>query len=170
MGKKTTRYARKHRLQGSPYTYTTAHVLAASPTDPMPLAARTHHLSVMWQGLAALETAPEPSNEDWRVCSDALNVMETMVREGLCQDERGLITDGIEALAMAFKRKVTTGGAIRLSGQGIQTVRAVLEDYAAVLEQIPHQQAVLMHMKTERRIRGYLTGKRRPPDVELIAA
>ena len=169
MTRKTTTYARKKRQQGSPYTYGPADVLAASPTSPMPATTRTHHLSVMWQGLAALETAPRPSNEDWRVCSDALNVLETMVTEGLCRDDRGLITDGIEALALAFKRSLF-GGPIRLSGQGIQTVRALLEDYAEVLEHIPHQHAVLMHLKTERRIRQVLTGKKRPPDVEVIAA
>lgn len=169
MTRKTTRYARNKRAQGSPYTYGPADVLAASATAPMPKATRTHHLNVMWQGLAAIETAAAPSNEDWRVCSDAVNYMETMVRSGLCLDERGLIADAIAALAQAFKRKVA-GGVIRLNGQGIQAVRAVLEDYAEVLATIPHQHAVLAHMQTERRVRQYLTGKRRPPDVELIAA
>ena len=170
MSRKTTRHGRKIQRQGAPYTYTMAHVLAASADEPMPQASRTHHLSVIWQGLASIETAPHPTNEDWRVCSDAVNYMETLVRGGVCQDASGLITDAIEALALAFKRSLQAGGTIRLSGQGIQTVRAVLEDYASVLETIPHRKAVLAHMKTERRVREYLTGKRRPPDVELIAA
>lgn len=170
MSRKTTTHARKLARQGAPYTYNTAHVLAASATEPMPLASRTHQLSAMWQGLAAIETAALPTNEDWRVCSDAVNYMETLVREGICQDNNGLITDAIEALALAFKRKLQTGGPIRLSGKGIQTVRAVLEDYASMLDQLPHQTAVLCHMKTERRIRQVLTGKRRPHDLEVIAA
>jgi hypothetical protein len=152
------------------YTYTWAHVLMASPTEPMPESTRTHHLSKIWQGLAAIETAPTPSTEDWRMCSDALNNLETLVRGGVCEDSCGLISDAIDALAIAFKRSLQTGGPIRLTGQGIQTVRAVLEDYAAALEVIPHRKAVLAHMKTERRVREYLTGKRRPPDMELIAA
>lgn len=170
MTKKTTAFARKKRRQGSPFTYGPWDVLAASATEPMPEHIRTHHLSLMWQGLSALETAPDPSTEDWRVCSDAVNYMETLVEQGTCQDERGLIADAINEMAQAFKRKLSGAGPIRLSGKGIQTVRGVLEDYAQVLEQIPHQLAVLTHMKTKRRIRQILHGKRKPHDVELIAA
>lgn len=170
MGKKTTRYARKKRQQGAGYTYGPWNVLAASATEPMPAHLRTHHLSVMWEGLAGLETAPEPSTDDWRVCSDAVNYMETLVEQGTCQDERGLIQDAVTEMALAFKRKIEGRGPIRLSGQGIQTVRAVLEDYAAVLEAIPHAQAVLAHMKTERRIREIWRGKRKAHDLEVIAA
>ena len=161
---------KKPHTKAQAYTYNWAHVLMASPTEPMPEATRTHHLSKIWQALASIEAAPHPTNEDWRLCSDAVNYMETLVRGGVCQDASGLITDAIEALALAFKRSLQAGGTIRLSGQGIQIVRAVLEDYARVLETIPNRQAVLTHMKTERRVREYLTGKRRPPDVELIAA
>ncbi len=170
MTKKTTRYARKKQRQGSPYTYGPWDVLAASATEPMPAHIRTHYLSVMWQGLAALETAHDPSSEDWRVCSDAVNYMETLVEQGTCQDDRGLIADAITEMANAFKRKLSGAGPIRLSGHGIQTVRGVLEDYACVLEQIPHRLAVLTHMKTERRVRQILHGKRKPHDVEVIAA
>lgn len=168
MSRKTTPHARKLARQGTPYTYTTAHVLAASATEPMPQASRTHHLSVIWQGLAAIETATRPTDKDWCACSDAVNDMQQLVREGLCQDGSGLIDDAIEALATALKRSLKTGAAIRLDGQGIQTVRAVLEDYASALDALPHRTAVLCHMKTERRIREVLTGKRRPPDVEVI--
>ena len=168
--KKTTSHGRKLKRQGAPYTYTIAHVLAASATEPMPLPSRTHHITVMWQGLASIESAPAPTDDDWRVCSDAVNYMETLVSERVCMDGSGLIADAIEALALAYKRKLQTGAAIRLSGNGIQTVRAVLEDYASVLDTIPHRTAVLCHMKTERRIRQILTGQRRPHDVELIAA
>jgi hypothetical protein len=168
MGKKTTRYTARRKHQGPAPTYTHADVLAASATDQMPPSSRTHHLTVMWDGLASIESAPWPSVNDWRVCSDAVNFMETLVETGHCEDERGLIHEAVTALAKAAKRNIK-GHPIRLDGAGIQAVRSALEDYAAVLDTISHQQAVLCHMRTERRIRGILIGKRRPHDVEIVS-
>jgi uncharacterized protein YyaL (SSP411 family) len=116
------------------YTYNAIDILLASPTDPTPIEKRTHQLSRMWQGLAALETAPQPTANDWRVCSDAANLLETLVTMGECQDSSGLLHDAITALAVAGARHLEEGKPIRLTGQGMQSVRAVLEDYAEVLE------------------------------------
>jgi uncharacterized protein YyaL (SSP411 family) len=149
------------------YTYNAIDILLASPTDPMPADKRRHQLNRMWQGLAALETAPEPSTDDWRVCSDAVNLLETLVEMGVCQDSSGLLMDAVTALAQAGQR-YKKGHALRLTGQGMQSVRAVLEDYAEVLEQIPHRTALDAHRRTERRIHEISTGKKKPHDVEVM--
>lgn len=149
------------------YTYSALDILMASPTEPTPADKRLHQLSRMWQGLAALETAPSPSTDDWRVCSDAVNLLETLVDMGVCQDGSGLLMDAITALAKAGQRHIK-GQPLRLSGQGMQAVRAVLEDYAAVLEQIPHRTALEAHRRTERRIHEISSGRRRPHDVEVM--
>lgn len=149
------------------YKYTALDILLASPTDPTPAGKRTHQLSRMWQGLAALETAPAPKADDWRVCSDAVNLLETLVDMGVCDDSSGLLLDAITALAMAGRRRLQ-GQALRLSGQGMQAVRAVLEDYASVLDQIPHRTALEAHRATERRIHQIATGKAKPHDVEVV--
>jgi len=149
------------------YTYTALDVLLASPTDPTPIDKRTHQLSRMWQGLAALETAPDPTSDDWRVCSDAVNLLETMVDMRVCEDSSGLLMDAVTAMAQAAKRNMK-GQTLRLSGQGMQAVRAVLEDYAAVLEQIPHRTALDAHRRTERRIHEISSGRRKPHDVEVM--
>lgn len=159
---------RSHRRRSAP-TYGLLHVMFASPTEPMPLAKRTHQLTRMWEGLAALERAPAPTTEDWRLCSDALNLMETLVRSmGVAEDASGLLDDAMRALAGAGRRHVG-GMALRLDAPGIQAVRAVLEDYAELLEQLPERTVLEAHRLTEKRIREILAGRRRPHDMEVIA-
>ena len=157
-------------------SYTLWHELMASPTEPLPLEWRTHHLTRMWQGLVALETAPAPNADDWRVCSDAVNMLETLVKRGpwmACDGslveiaDNGLLDDAIAALAMAARRH-RAGGSIRLDGAGIRAVRAVLEDYAMVLETLPARSMVLCHRLTEQRIADILAGRKLPHDVEVM--
>lgn len=158
--------SRRHKHR---YTYTLLDVLRASPTQPMPAAIRDSQLTRMWGGLASLERDPQPTSNDWRLCSDAVNLMESLVTMGVCEDGSGLLSDAVEALALAGSRHVDHGQPIRLSGAGMQAVRAVLEDYASALEQIPHRTAVEAHRLTERRVREILTGKPQPHDVKVMA-
>lgn len=149
------------------YRYSLWDVLHASPTEPMSPAARLHQLTRMYEGLHALETAPQPSTDDWRVCSDAVNLMETLVEMGAVQDASGLLMDAITALANAGRRH-QEGHAIRLDAPGINAVRAVLEDYASVLEQAPARTMIQAHRLTEKRIHDILLGRKRPHDVEIM--
>jgi uncharacterized protein YyaL (SSP411 family) len=148
-------------------TYTLLDEMTASPTQPLPEATRTHQLTRMWSGLAAIEKSPAPTADDWRVCSDAVNLMETLVDMYVVQDNSGLLQDAITALALSGKRHMT-GTAIRLDAQGIQAIRAVLEDYASVIEQVSARTMIHCHRLTERRIREILSGKKRPHDIEII--
>lgn len=158
---------RRHRRRPAP-TYGLLDVLMADLAEPMPLAKRTHQLTRMWEGLAAIETAPAPTTEDWRVCSDAVNILETLVRTlAVAEDSQGLLDDAIAALAAAGKR-YTSGQALRLDARGITAVRAVLEDYAELLEQLPARIVIDAHRRTEQRIREILAGKRQAHDVEVM--
>ena len=159
---------RKPRRTVHVYTYGMLDELMASATEPMPLDKRTHQLSRMWQGLAAIEHAPKPTAEDWRVCSDAVNLLETLVRDmRVAEDSQGLLMDAITALDMAGRRHFANG-TIRLDGPGIHAVRSVLEDYAALLEALPARTVVRAHRLTERRIHQIHTGKSKPHDVEVM--
>lgn len=149
------------------YTYSALDVLMASATEPMPKANRLHQLTRMYCGLHAIETAPEPTTDDWRVCSDAVNLMETLVEMRVVEDSSGLLMEAITALAMAGKRH-RAGGHIRLDAPGIKAVRAVLEDYAAVLEQAPARTMMQAHRRTEKRIHDILAGRKRPHDCEVM--
>ena len=142
--------------------------LMASPSEPLPLAHRTHQLTRMWQALASIERSDRPTTEDWRVCSDGVNLMETLVLQGVVNDADGLIMDGVTALAMAGRRHVE-GGNIRLDAAGVTAIRAVLEDYATIIASVSARTMIKCHRATEKRVREILAGKRKPHDVEIMA-
>jgi mRNA-degrading endonuclease YafQ of YafQ-DinJ toxin-antitoxin module len=149
--------------------YTIMDELMASPTEPLPLEYRTHQLTRMYEGLAAMEKGASPTTDDWRVVSDAVNLMETLIEAmKVCEDTSGLLMDAITALAMAGRRNLA-GGAIRLDGAGIHAVRAILEDYAALLDVLPARTMIRCHRLTEKRLHDLLDGKRKPHDVEITA-
>lgn len=161
--------AGKKRPAQRPKRYTIIDEMMASPTDPLPLAWKTYQLTRMYEGLNAMEQAPSPTTDDWRVVSDAVNLMETLIETmQVCEDSSGLLMDAITALAMAGRRN-TAGGAIRLDGAGIQAVRAILADYAALLDVLPARTMIRCHRLTEKRLHELLDGKRKPHDVEVTA-
>lgn len=157
--------ARKTKWQPV-YTYTVWDVLLASPTEPMAEDWRRHQLSRMHGGLLAMETAPKPTTDDWCVCSDAVNLMETLVAMGQVEDTSGLLADAVAALAKAGMRS-KAGQALRLDAPGIQAIRSVLEDYAMVLEALPERVMMQAHRQTERRIYEIVGGKAKPHDVRV---
>lgn len=166
------------RNRFAPKTYTLVDELLASPRAPLPDKSRMHQLTVMWQGLAAMETGANPTNNDWRVVSDAVNLMETFVNNGPwpdctgalydIPDPTGLLNDAVKALALAGQRK-WAGGALRLDGPGIQAARAVLENYADLLDVLPHRTVVRCHRMTERRMLKIMHGIKQAHDVEVMA-
>jgi hypothetical protein len=159
------------------YRYTLFDVMLASPSEPLAEHLQRHQLTRMHGGLEAMEKAPAPTTDDWRVVSDAVNIMETLVNNGPWQDcdgdpveitdASGLLQDAVTAMAMAGKRH-KSGGNIRLDGAGIQAVRAVLEDYRDLLEMLPARTMIKAHRETERRIHEILAGKKKPHDVEIM--
>ena len=145
-------------------TYTMLDSMIASPTEPMNEKQRRHQLTRMWSGLAALETSAEPTRDDWAVCSDAVNLMETLILTNKVEDGGNLLMDAITALAQAGQRSFA-GKPIRLDGAGIQAVRAILEDYSMVLESLPARTMIHCHRLTEQRLQGILKGRKQAHDV-----
>ena len=160
---------KKRRQPAYTRHYTLMHEISASPTQPLPAEWQRTQLTSMWDGLRDLEQHPAPDTSAWRVCSDAVNLMETLIEQGEVQDPRGLLMDAITALAEAGKRH-RQGKSLRLSGAGMQAVRAVLEDYAEVIAALPARTMIRAHRLTEKRLHEILAGKRLPHDVEVIAA
>jgi uncharacterized protein YyaL (SSP411 family) len=149
--------------------YTLMHEITASPTEPLPQTWRTNQLTKMWQGLHELETAESPSTDAWRLCSDAVNLMETLIKENVLQDDGNLLMDAITALAEAGKRNLQ-GKPLRLSGSGMQAVRAILEDYAAAIDVLSARTMIRAHRLTERRLIDIMQGRKMAHDVEIIFA
>lgn len=128
--------------------YTNLDLLLASPVNPLPEKDRINYLTRIYEALHSLETAESPAKEDWQLCTDAVNIMETLVDMQACLDEDGLIQDAADALARAGKRFVESGK-IRLDGQGISAVRGVIQDYSMCLESFPARTMIEAHQKTE---------------------
>ena len=148
--------------------YSLIQEMMASPTEPLPQAQRTHQLPVMWEGLVSLESGEKPSTNDWRVCSDAINLLETLIEMGLVEDRNGLLNEGVTEMAMARKR-YRQGKPLRLSGTGIFAVRSLLEDYAEVINLLPARSMVRAHRLTEARLHDIIAGRKRPHDVEVMS-
>jgi len=151
-------------------TYGLLDTLFASPDAPMPAEKRRHQLTRMYGGLHALETAAQPTPDDWRVVSDAVNLMETLVTDmRVCEDTSGLLADAVGALALAGARHLETGAPIRLNGQDIHTIRAVLADYAELLHTLSARTMTECHRRTERRVADIHAGRTRPHDVQVVS-
>lgn len=160
------------------YTYTLLDEMMASPTELLSQERRTYQLDRMKAGLKAIETGELPVAHDWRVCSDAVNIMETLVTGGTWKDCDGddvqitdadrLIPDAIAGLAMAGKRKLD-GGHIRLDGPGIKAIRAILEDYETMLESLSARSIIRAHRLTERRLQEILRGRGHKTDITVMA-
>ena len=167
--------------------YSVLDELMASDSQPLPEEKRTHQLSRMHKGLEDMMHAPTPSADSWRVLSDAVNLLETLVLEGEApqrdaagrivashwrgcdgepvevRDSSGLLLDAITALAHAGNRMLH-GKPLRLDGPGLVAVRAVLEDYQAALECLPARTMIRCHRKTAARVRKALNRIGHLPD------
>lgn len=161
-------------------TYTLLQEMTASTTQPMPVDFQRHQLTRMWSGLANLETAANPTNDDWRVVSDAVNLMETLVNFGPWQDldgdpceikdERGLLPDALAGLAIAGARHLQDNKPLRLDGWAIVPIRSLLEDYRDILAALPHRTMIRVHRITEREARAALAGNKTNKNHTVIAA
>jgi hypothetical protein len=149
-------------------TYSMLDVMMSSPERPMKESARDHQLTRMWSGLAALETAVTPTQQDWIAVSDAVNMMETLVEMGFAEDKDNLIEEAVLILKATAER-YKNGNQLRLTGAGIQLLRGILEDYAELTKQIDERTMVHCHRKTEMRIQDILHGRAKPKDVRLTA-
>lgn len=175
MSRTKPRRARKHAPRN---VYNLLDVLAASPTQPMRPERARHQLTRMLEGITALQKDAAPSTDDWRLCADAVNLLETLVMHGPwpdadgdlveVQDASGLLQDAIAAMAEAGKRTLA-GQPLRLSGPGLQAVRAVIADWTAMVSTLPERTIIRCHIATERRLRAIYTGKGLPHDVEVVA-
>lgn len=158
--------------------YSLMHELLASDTQPMPAATQRHQITRMADALTEMMTAPNPGREAWRVLSDAVNLLETLMLCGEAPvkdasgktvgshwrgcdgdpveiaDTSGLLQDAIAAMHRAGDR-LAQGKPMRLDGPGLAAVRAVLEDYQTALEALPARTMVRCHRNTEKRMHKF---------------
>lgn len=71
-------------------------------------------------------------------------------------------------MALAGARHLQGGAPIRLDGRGIAAVRAVLSDYAEMLQTLSERTMTECHRLTERRIYQIQAGQRQAHDIEIM--
>lgn len=128
------------------------HVMLASPDKPMQPSRYRHQLTRMHLAMASITSGESPTDEDWRLIADAVNLVETLVLQGVAQDESCLLHDAITAMAEAFYRADQDSARMRLTGPGLAAIRAVLADWGTCLEQLPERTVIEAHIATDRRI------------------
>lgn len=158
--------------------YTLIDEMLASATELLEADKRARNITAMRDAFWRILHAPMPGTDDWRLCSDAVNMVETFVTRKTwlgcdgqpidVEDSSGLLADAITALAMAGMRH-KKGGHIRLDAAGIAAVRAILDDYETILSTLPARAVIACHRATEKRIHEILRGKRQPHDVEIMS-
>lgn len=149
-------------------TYTLMDEIMSSPTVPISEDRRTYQLTLLYQALAALKLDPQPTKYDWQVCSDCVNLMETLILEmKVCQDQDNLLNDATMALVRAGKRK-KDGNNIRLDAEGIKALQALFEDYAELVAILPERVMVKCFRLTEKRIQDLRKGKKKAHDIEIM--
>ena len=149
-------------------TYTLMDEIMSSSTVPISEDRRTYQLTLLYQALAALKLDPQPTKYDWQVCSDCVNLMETLILEmKVCQDQDNLLNDATMALVRAGKRK-KDGNNIRLDAEGIKALQALFEDYAELVAILPERVMVKCFRLTEKRIQDLRKGKKKAHDVEIM--
>lgn len=138
--------------------------MLTSPDKPMQPSRYRHQLTRMHLAMASITSGESPTDEDWRLIADAVNLVETLVLQGVAQDESGLLHDAITAMAEAFDRAGQDSARMRLTDPGLAAIRAVLTDWGACLEQLPERTVIEAHIATDRRIaeklRRYSLGNR----------
>lgn len=132
-------------------TYSRMDVLLASPTHPMRPEGYRHQITRMHLALQAMEKGAAPAADDWRLLSDAYNLVEQLTLMGLAHDA-GLLPVAQRELALAGARHVDEGKPLRLSGAGIAACRELLATWQQALAELPARDIVSAHAQTERRM------------------
>ena len=149
-------------------TYSVMDAMMASPDRPMKEERRQYQLMNINTALYSIERAENPTTEDWKIISQAINMMEMLVEMGFAKDEDGLIQDAINSMATMAQR-YKDKNAMRFSGNEMKAIRGIVEDYQTMIENLDERTMIYCHRKTEMRLQDILNGKKRPTDVRITA-
>lgn len=144
-------------------TYTLFDEIAASHIDPLPPESQRFHVQMIRAGFESLLQADKPTDDDWRLVTGAVNMMEALIQMRVLQDPDGLHADTCAAMEKSMQRHRQEGKPLRLDGPGLTAVKHLLDDYEEVLKVIPHRTMIQAHRRTEKeveRIFGKKTKKR----------
>ena len=149
-------------------TYSVMDAMMASPDHPMKAHRRDYQMMIIRTSLASIERAENPTTDDWKIISQAINMMEMLVEMGFAKDEDGLIKDAIDAMASSAQR-YKDKKVMRFSGNEMKVIRGIIDDYQTMIENLDERTMIHCHRKTEMRLQEILSGKKRSTDVRIPA-
>ena len=149
-------------------TYSVMDAMMASPDHPMKAQRRDYQMMIIRTSLASIERAENPTTDDWKIISQAINMMEMLVEMGFAKDEDGLIKDAIDAMASSAQR-YKDKKVMRFSGNEMKVIRGIIDDYQTMIENLDERTMIHCHRKTEMRLQEILSGKKRSTDVRIPA-
>jgi hypothetical protein len=137
--------------------YSVRDISKASPTKPLPEHKQRYQLTKMLAAFDEIARGEKPTVEHWMRCSDAVNMMDALIEMNICQDASGLLDEAHKAMTDAQSR------GYRLSGSGMQAVRAVIEDYAEAMKHVSERTMLAAHRRAELKIIAQIK-RGRPPE------
>lgn len=139
-----------------PYAYSMAQELSASEVQPLHRRKREPMVMAVADAVQAVGYGT-PTVEHWRRLTDAANLSETLLAQGVFNDPdaQSLFADAVAAV-VDLGRKHGHGQAMRLPAAQLAHLVEFGEAYAQVLELIPARTYIHAHRATERRLRELL--------------
>lgn len=148
-------------------TYNPFAELMADPINPLPKDKITFHMTKIYEGLDALEQMMYPEVHHWQAVADAANMLDTLSRDmDAISDTSGVIRDGMEVLALAWKRR-EQGIPNGLDHDDLSKLRFIVNSYMEVMESLPERVMVRAHRVTEKKIHKILNGQRQEGDIVI---
>jgi hypothetical protein len=148
--------------------YSAIAVTLSSTTEPLSEDFRAHTIERLRAAVQAMTTDEQPTVEDWRVCCDAVNAMETIVKKEWATDEHGLQPDALLAMALAGQR-LMDGKPLRLDEVGATAMRHLIVDYEACMAGLSEKSMRIVFNETDRRTHDLRHGiNRNPHDTHVV--
>ncbi len=135
----------------------------ADPVNPAPEEKRERMLATLRSAMVTITQGKHPTEEEWRVLSDLVNMIETMEVRGNMDraDTTEHMTGAMKGMVLAANR-YREGKAMRLDGEGVRHLSALLEIYAQTLEEFSERESLEIILETSDRVRAAQAGKTVP--------
>lgn len=136
--------------------------MLASPIFPMPESAFNEISLQIYAALADFDG--DASISSWNLLVDTVNVMETFVLAGVCEDNENLIADAIRDLEEVGRGYLNTFQ-WSFPSEKRQSVKSVVLDFLEIAKAVPYRTFIQCHRLTRERI---IEQKRKGAEVVTI--
>jgi hypothetical protein len=120
-----------------------------SAVEPVAPEDRARMMATLRSALEAVRAGGSPGVVEWDLLTDALHLVRVMEARGnLAAEEVRPITDAAQAAMIEARDRYRAGKGFRLTGQGLQAVRELLDVYEQTLEGLTERETVEVMIAT----------------------